>query len=388
MGSHGTPLLRSGVAVMRKSHAVTSLVLVVALSSVASAGRLAKVWEANLTKAIGIEAGAEGFPVFAMRFSPAGDRLAVIVDGRASGGGERSRLIVLEVAHPLSGVREFEVAPGVNENESVRIPLSFGWSPSGAIVYAAGTIVSISSGSTCTAPSPVVFVTEELAIARIPAVPPSDGSSRIVFYNSECRQLGTWDVKENWLIEDVSTQRALLSVWRTINRTEAESILVDPLTRTVVRRWPQKNGWSGPGQFADNGRAICRGGNVWEGRTVPAVCWNVDTGQEIARTSHSNGTEPLAAAAGATRMTLSDYREQRRIFSEDGWTSGFKGRIAWDFGTGQELASWRPEAQTYTYDSPSGTKKITEPARFAMSPDGRCVAEGANGIVRLYRIEP
>ena len=65
----------------------------------------------------------------------------------------------------------------------------------------------------------------------------------------------------------------------------------------------------------------------------------------------------------------------------------FKGRYVWDFATGQELASWMPESETYA-NVFTPTKQVTELFRFAISPDGQFVVEGGNGIVRLYKIEP
>jgi hypothetical protein len=45
----------------------------------------------------------------------------------------------------------------------------------------------------------------------------------------------------------------------------------------------------------------------------------------------------------------------------------------------------RSGAQTYTLFSAKLAKDL---AAFAISPDGEYVAEGAGGLLRLYRIEP
>lgn len=63
-------------------------------------------------------------------------------------------------------------------------------------------------------------------------------------------------------------------------------------------------------------------------------------------------------------------------------------RIVWDFRAGKEIVSWRPEFQSWEVPLRDGsTKRMHEPYRFAISPDGQYVAEGGNGILHLYKIE-
>ena len=63
-------------------------------------------------------------------------------------------------------------------------------------------------------------------------------------------------------------------------------------------------------------------------------------------------------------------------------------RVLWDYRTGQQLADWIPESQKWQY--PIGDMKLERSNRFAfaISPTGRYIAEGGNGVLRLYDIEP
>ena len=62
-----------------------------------------------------------------------------------------------------------------------------------------------------------------------------------------------------------------------------------------------------------------------------------------------------------------------------------KRRVVFDFMTGRELGAWRPEIQPYDVGIEPVRKRLLP---FTISPDGQYVAEGGNGIIRLYKIEP
>jgi hypothetical protein len=64
-------------------------------------------------------------------------------------------------------------------------------------------------------------------------------------------------------------------------------------------------------------------------------------------------------------------------------TGALKKRVIWDFGTGRELASWKPKWQRL-----GSADELEEPYKFAISPDGNYVLEGGDGVLTLYKIEP
>jgi hypothetical protein len=97
------------------------------------------------------------------------------------------------------------------------------------------------------------------------------------------------------------------------------------------------------------------------------------------------GGAPLAAAAGGTRITISDYQALWNFLFRE-YDATVRRGVLWDFRAGSAIADWRPEMQSYQLPGP--TRAVTEPFAFAISPDGRYVAEGGDGILRRYKVEP
>ena len=175
----------------------------------------------------------------------------------------------------------------------------------------------------------------------------------------------------------------MLAATRNRGFLQNEFIIVDPLARKVVHRWPPASGIGG--QFADGGKAVCNGGEVEETGRAPVTCWDVDTGEKIGEGPTINGGAPMATAAHSSRIVASDYQRVEDPLSSYEYAKLLKRQVVWDFMGSRELASWRPELQSYI-----NIKHVREeePFKFAISPNGRYVADGGNGIIRLFKIEP
>jgi hypothetical protein len=364
-----------------------AVLLLHAGSTSASTGGLHKVWEVDLRKLAIPRSGHAGLPVFALRFSPDGKKLAVIAGVYGSGQERESRLLVIHTENPSVNVQEFDIPFGVLEDEHGRgHALNFGWAPSGQIVYALGKIIHLQSGESCELPNQSVLISDDIAVLAQPYPPPVYSSTRLIFFDQRCEKQGEWDVEGGWLIMDVSTDRHLLSIASSQGHESGlTQLIVDPLARRTVRSWPWKDIWGPAWEFADSGKTVCVAGNPAQGEPSPATCRNVDTGLEIAKTTR-NGDEPIAVASYATRLIASEYRSKHIGFGLEFETT-LQGRYVWDFASGKELASWYPPFETYP-NVFSAEKQVTEPFRFAISPDGQYVAEGGDGTIRLFRIGP
>ena len=64
-------------------------------------------------------------------------------------------------------------------------------------------------------------------------------------------------------------------------------------------------------------------------------------------------------------------------------------RRVWDFRSGKEVVSWQLESMTYSISIDfDGFNRDRRPVPCAISPDGEYIAEGGNGRIWLYKIQP
>jgi hypothetical protein len=186
---------------------------------------------------------------------------------------------------------------------------------------------------------------------------------------------------------DASASRGLLAISQAVDtaprRERVRLLLLDPESRTVVHEWPvdAQQGFL----FADGGKALC--GLAGTARDGVARCWDTDTGKEIAETKGLNVHGSMRTAASAKRVVVSVYGVGFDFEDFAAKVGSLRRRVVWDFGTGKEVASWKPRWETFVIDmNPPEEKWLTY--RFALSPDGAYLVEGGAGVIDLYRIEP
>ena len=287
--------------------------------------------------------------------------------------------MIANVQHPSEGVQQFEIPFGIFDRDYGDEPVDLGWTPSGDTVYAAGRVIHLQSGTSCDLPNRSVFLNEDVAIS----VRPRTAGTSVTFYGRNCEEHGRWEVPEIWLMYDASPDRSLISLQRDISAAQiGESLIVDPLGRKVLQRWPSAPGE--PWKFAASGEAVCHGGAVLESSRAPATCRDVDTGKAI-RESNANGVAPDAMAAHATRVVESDYQRQKILFDYE-YRTVYKGRYVWTsapagFSQGG-IRSQRPIRHSRPGNLSSSDSRLRSPRTASTSP------KAGSGKLRLYKIEP
>ena len=349
------------MALMKFNRTIWLVVVVLAGQQSARSGTLRKIWELDLRKIISgaPSASAKNLPVQLIAFSPDGRQLAVAVAWDTSRKVFKSKLFVIEPQAVGSSARQFEISAGIG-NEEMPGPSLFGWSPNGKILFAAGKVIHLRDGTSCEPPPGWTSLIDDnhlvlnqldpydavairaqrdaiqellkasggrpIASSKVPSVP--ERKSHLRFLDAECQPQGAeWQVAEEWEIHDVSTERRLLAVTRRRGFMKNEFLIVDPVARTIIRRWPPGSGIGG--QFAEGGKALCEVGEVEDTPRAPLTCWDVDSGNRIGGAPHINGGVPMATAAYSSRIVASDYQRIRDPMSANEYGQLLKRRVVW-----------------------------------------------------------
>ena len=117
---------------------------------------------------------------------------------------------------------------------------------------------------------------------------------------------------------------------------------------------------------------------------MPVRCLDVDTGKVIAEAASVKRAWSITTASESSRVVIAQYRWE---LENRPTTSVLDRRIIWDFRTGRQIATWRPEFQKWRFPIGEIKQGRSNPFVFAISPTGRCIAEGGNGILRLYEMK-
>ena len=371
----------------------------IAVHSWLEAGSLHKVWELRLDPIIKEPAplgSASPHTVNTIRFSPDEQRLAVVVGMHPIEGSFTSHLLIVDTNEPGTENRQFELARGVFPGE-VDYPALL-WSPDGGSITVSGVVIPLGGGKECSFDSWDAwlggYLDSHTLVGRLtPAhVDREHPNSRLVLFGSNCQREDIWSVDGAWLIQDVSPDRGLALVLQTylghvglFDPPKGETLLVDVRRKQVVRRWSATDLMPHQVRFAEGGRTLCAAAGGVRRYAVPAQCVDVDTGKVIADAASVKRAWSIVPASESSRVVIGQYRPEP---DDKPTTSVLDCRIVWDFRTNQQIASWRPEVQKWRYPIGSFRHWRSNPSVFAMSPTGKYTAEGGNGVLRLYEIEP
>jgi hypothetical protein len=266
------------------------------------------------------------------------------------------------------------------------------WSASSEVIIAGRSVIHLGSGETCELPLDLGhgFVSPHRIVSQaIPAqqMNISNDPTELDFFDDNCRHLDKWEPEPGFFVDDVSFERGMLVGYvrrASISVRPTNYLVLDAGARKIVAKWPWPEA-GGEARFANFGRAICLATTPDGPKRVPLRCLDVGSGRVISEAAKINGGAPIFTADHASLIIADDTRGVRLPFGERGTI--FERRVVWDFQTGKELLSWRPDTQLYLDTRIRPPLVVKTPFNVAISPDGNYIAEGGNGTLRLYRIE-
>jgi WD40 repeat protein len=225
------------------------------------------------------------------------------------------------------------------------------------------------------------FIDGEHLLAR--SIPGKGKPAAFDTLDLEGRVIDAWSPRKQWEFAAINPDRHLLAMFS--DSDQSETIVIDYASKRVIQTksnptWLYRDGNRSQGiweYFTESGKTLCLVGNA-ESRANGAECLDVDTGEEIAEFHRFPGGVPAAASVHGSRLVLTQVTAFR---SKNGLLIYSYGqRVAWDFRSGAEIATWGITSQTV------GQGSIVAPPAVAISSTGRYIAEGANGILRIYEL--
>lgn len=117
------------------------------------------------------------------------------------------------------------------------------------------------------------------------------------------------------------------------------------------------------------------------------ICWDVDTAKQIGQATVSGSVSSGSGVSSRSSRVVLDDPHGTGIPFASTFTEMAARRRVWDFGTNEEVASWRLRFITYstTLDG-DGFNRDRRPIPCAISPDGEYIVEGDDGKIWLYKI--
>lgn len=355
------------------------------------------VWELNLNRYIREPKnllGSSPHSVLDLSFSPDETRIALdvglhptpISGRRRYQDDHASHLLIVDISQPQVGVKQFD--PGVfvlgqdAELQNIR------WSPKSDFVALAGypkrVIVRIDNGHVCEIVPPDVGLGGFLDDSRLLVYGTGRKLTSFHIVDTECKLLNTWSTENEFGHMDTSPHLGLLAARQNVMDDRVDFVVIQARTKEIIQRWSGEV-MRGQVRFADSGKAICAASRADSTpERSPVICADAKTGTKIAEHPTVNGGGPFSAATQGSVLALSDYKFVRGIIEDMNHVT-LKPRVIWNFRTGRELASWKPGWQTS--EDPVPRPGLKEPVPFALSPTGKYVAEGGDGVLRLYKVE-
>jgi hypothetical protein len=168
--------------------------------------------------------------------------------------------------------------------------------------------------------------------------------------------------------------------WILVGTADGRLSTYDSSTGAIVKTWHRAVGRQAA--LLLGGEVVCQAGLPARERAVPE-CWWVTQEKVIAATA-VNGGAPFSGARTVPIIAFTDGKYSYDSFF-DIHKHGVKRGVIWHFERKKIIATWSPEQLGCGgfYDVWNACKA---PAPFALSPDGRYLAEARSHQVRIYRV--
>ena len=204
------------------------------------------------------------------------------------------------------------------------------------------------------------------------------------------RVLDEWTKPQNWTVYGVNPDRHLV-IFETAMPKEScgrqycsTTLVMDYMAKEVIQEWQWPSGPIGKPYFAEGGKTLCSA--ELNGRdSRRAQCFDIDSGKKITEFTGFKGGDPADVTTHASRIALSHIDLIQGI-NEEFDRDSYQDRVIWDFRANTEVAEWAPTTQINESYYNGGVKKVTAWGPFAISATGHYLAEGSNGILRIYEL--
>jgi hypothetical protein len=379
------------------------------------AGALHKVWEIRLDKRIaGMEsvAGVRPPPIWALGFSPDAKRLAIGLGMYGAPKDPYGHLLVIPVDQPNTALAQFEIKKAGDTRPEPHYEIT--WSPDGerlALGWGVGEaggqtfVVNLKKGVECSLADDVFWLDDNRFLVagekpvpldeyerlvrdlRLPKRQPVPGVTFFSLVGPGCTVESQWKMEGKW------TALASEPGHIAMRGPKGDFILLDA-TGQVVHQWPIPLATLLRWTFLENGRAVC--GNLVSslsdkklaGFNNILACFDAGSGNMIDEEYLDCCTFGPVTSGGGSRIAVSEYHEHitpvwlENRFDLSGGATTFKRRVILDIRSRSEIASWQPRTQHAGIIGEGHARSA-----FALSPDGKLLAEGDSGSVRLYDVK-
>jgi hypothetical protein len=344
-------------------------------------GGLQKIWQHKVADfSLPDNSAGKELGVYSLSFSPGGQRIAAVLGSSW----HEQFILILDAANPEKSSRKIDVSPNIYEQDPATYKPMI-WSASGQQILIGTKIINIETGTSCSFSKGSSLVDgyfpvdpNHLALAELKP-------AQLSFYDWECQETGVETMPDLWFIMDSSPERNLLLIRK-------KKYAGDFLMRIDASKIIESKQWLPANhrklRFTDSGKTIC---SVEPPQWHESVgCRDVDTSKDLSISKRFTSID-IRPALRASRVVVSDFNRKLDLIDFFWYTSALKKRIVWDYQTGKELVSWKPQSQNIVLGYKSNTgyvdNTLSQPFRFALSPDGHYIIEGGAGLLSLYKID-